>query len=611
MFVFVLLASWGASSSAPATLELIDQSGGAACLDGSQPGFWLQRGDATRLYVHMEGSWCATLEDCEHRAHVVPQTLPSSVDLGALATPWGGWYFSSDPALNPPMASWTKVLVQACDGTSWSGSNATTTRTGDGVDLHFRGAQNLGGLIAALQARHALNGASEIVVGGGAAGSPATARHVERFREALARSGSGAAVRALGAAAAAVPSTKRPQGRADGPSEWLFTQSNASASVARECLDAHSPDEKWTCLLSLYDEPLACASGTYRNRTRCAPCPPGHFCPARTLDGASGRWVATTVPHPCPAGTHRATDGAVDVAGCTPCAGSNGGVLCAAGSVTPRACPAGSLCPRVDAPPRPCDAGSFCPAGSSRAQPCPPGRVCPAGAAVPSICPLGSFCAGASAAPTLCPAGTRGVVGSGSLRVDADSACAPCPAGTLGSDPTRRECARCPAGAHCAEGDAVATMCPAGHFCPEGSVAASACPVGTRTKLRGATRERDCTPCAAGSFQDAQGQSRCRACPATASSAAGAATCACRGAGRAFIHARGICPCAAGYEASVAASSTLDGLSDCAPVARGARCPPGQVRYHATMRCVNETDCSGAFFSQFDCMTEYSTFLIL
>ena len=40
---------------------------------------------------------------------------------------WGAWYLSNDTAINPMMASWTKVLVNYCDGASWAGFNATPT----------------------------------------------------------------------------------------------------------------------------------------------------------------------------------------------------------------------------------------------------------------------------------------------------------------------------------------------------------------------------------------------------------------------------------------------------------------------------------------------------
>lgn len=506
-----IVAYTGAMAAiAPAALELIGQGGGAACLDGSAPGYWVQPGAADRFYVHMEGgSWCTSADDCARRS-VGPmgssRGLPATVDLGALATPFGGWYFSDSPDVNPSMASWTKVLVQACDGTSWSGSNETTTRAGS-VDLHFRGAQNLAGLIEALQAGHALNAAREVVVGGGAGGGLAMERHVERIRAALARSGCAASVRALsGGAAAAEEDAQRATG-----AEWLFTQSNASASLAHECLDAHSAPTKWKCLLSMYDSPLACAAGSFRNGTACAPCPPGHFCPAHTLERTTGRWVATTAPHACPAGTHRAADGAAGAADCVPCSAGEG-FFCAAGAATPAACPPGSFCPSAASAPRACPAGAFCPAGARDPVPCPAGRLCVAGVAVPALCPLGSFCPPGSAVAVQCPLGTRGVAGVvGSGRTDAASACAPCPAGTsAGDDAAARACPLCPAGSHCAGGSASAALCPPGHFCPPGAVAPSACPPGTRGARAGATSAAGCEPCPVGAFQDAAGQAACR-----------------------------------------------------------------------------------------------------
>ena len=85
--------------------------------------------------------WCTSLENCASRAKSQTGSskgIGSETDLEGMVTAWGGWYLSNDTAINPMMASWTKVMVQYCDGGSWSGNNASITSHGT-QQLHFRG----------------------------------------------------------------------------------------------------------------------------------------------------------------------------------------------------------------------------------------------------------------------------------------------------------------------------------------------------------------------------------------------------------------------------------------------------------------------------------------
>ena len=53
---------------------------------------------------------------------------------------WGNWYLNPDPATNPIMSNWTKVMVLYCDGASWTGSNDTVTHH-NAKKLYFKGPQ--------------------------------------------------------------------------------------------------------------------------------------------------------------------------------------------------------------------------------------------------------------------------------------------------------------------------------------------------------------------------------------------------------------------------------------------------------------------------------------
>jgi hypothetical protein len=147
------------------------------------------------------------------------------------------------------MASWTKVMVQYCDGGSWSGNNQSTTTFG-GQQLHFRGRKNFEGLMKALLNNHGFGNATDIVVSGGSAGALATYLQADT------------------AAAMVAPTTKvvampdagffldNDASRASGwvnSMKWVFEQQNASAGLSPRCLARYNQQgEGWKCFLPQY-----------------------------------------------------------------------------------------------------------------------------------------------------------------------------------------------------------------------------------------------------------------------------------------------------------------------------------------------------------------------
>lgn len=126
---------------------------GAQCLDGSAAGYYVERGSARGVFLHLQGGgWCTSLEDCASR---VKTALGSSATYGngrdsILNSYDGGAHglFSNATNVNPQFYNLTKVYVRYCDGGSYSGDTMATSP--DGSPLHFRGRRILDAVLDAL-----------------------------------------------------------------------------------------------------------------------------------------------------------------------------------------------------------------------------------------------------------------------------------------------------------------------------------------------------------------------------------------------------------------------------------------------------------------------------
>ncbi|XP_037416307.1 pectin acetylesterase 5-like isoform X3 [Triticum dicoccoides] len=113
----------GAAPLEPVEVSLVAgaQEKGAVCLDGTPPGYHLQRGSGDgsgSWLVHLEGGgWCSTLKDCSGRRMSV---LGSSKFMKPLQFAGHG-IFDSDEIYNPDFYNWNKVYVRYCDGASFAG----------------------------------------------------------------------------------------------------------------------------------------------------------------------------------------------------------------------------------------------------------------------------------------------------------------------------------------------------------------------------------------------------------------------------------------------------------------------------------------------------------
>ncbi len=317
----------------------------------------------------------------------------------------------------------------------------------------------------------------------------------------------------------------------------------------------------------------ACTSavaGTYTtlgSGTATGDCKAGHYCP-------TGSWSSISVP--CPAGTYRATTGAIAPADCLSC---TAGYYCQEATAIPVLCPQGYYCPLGSKLPTKCAIGfygaSFGLIASGDCTSCPAGTYCslPGLPAPEGLCDAGYYCvlAAATSTPTdgttgnICPAGGYCETGS---RVSQS-----CPPGRYNPNTGGRDleaCIQCPPGYYCS-GEAKATTtgpCAAGYYCPTGSYMNNMKPAepGYYTLDTQSTE----TPCAEGYYNPYYAQSACIKCPAGF---------LCKGTANAgtFVNCPtgNYCP-----EGSVLATTCLKGtynpnyngksVSDCWP------CPPGK-----------------------------------
>ncbi|KAM0856914.1 hypothetical protein ACQ4PT_048821 [Festuca glaucescens] len=151
---------------------------GAVCLDGTPPGYHLQRGSGSgsrSWLIHLEGgAWCSTVERCsDHR-----MTVLGSSDFMKPMQFAGSGILDSDQHLNPDFYNWNKVYVRYCDGASFSGD--AKGRAQDGSIIHFRGLRIYEAVIDELMEKGLVN-ATQALLMGCSAGGLATLLHCDNF----------------------------------------------------------------------------------------------------------------------------------------------------------------------------------------------------------------------------------------------------------------------------------------------------------------------------------------------------------------------------------------------------------------------------------------------
>ena len=199
------------------TKEMVVDIEGAVCLDGTPAAYYIRQpslpssggASSKQWYLHFEGGgWCVDLASCLVRSSgllgsskTYPEVMVPYQDRGYFNTSVA--YFSTDPKVNPMMYNWRSVFIRYCDGTSFTGMKSEPTpvqlpaNQGGVVNasaaaantstklLYFRGGVILKAVIAQLIARHQLDAATDVVVGGASAGGLSAYLHADKFTAAL------------------------------------------------------------------------------------------------------------------------------------------------------------------------------------------------------------------------------------------------------------------------------------------------------------------------------------------------------------------------------------------------------------------------------------------
>uniref|UniRef100_A0A3Q7IPF7 Pectin acetylesterase n=1 Tax=Solanum lycopersicum TaxID=4081 RepID=A0A3Q7IPF7_SOLLC len=157
------------------------QQKSAFCLDGSLPGYHLQKGfgsGSDKWVLHIEGGgWCNSVETCSFRQTT---KLGSSRFMEHEVQFFG--ILSSDPSQNPDFFDWNKVKIRYCDGGSFSGHPDSEFK--NGTEFFFRG-QVIWEAVMDELLSIGLSYAKKALLSGCSAGGLATLIHCDDFREIL------------------------------------------------------------------------------------------------------------------------------------------------------------------------------------------------------------------------------------------------------------------------------------------------------------------------------------------------------------------------------------------------------------------------------------------
>ena len=263
-------------------------------------------------------------------------------------------------------------------------------------------------------------------------------------------------------------------------------------------------------------EPILCPPGTHRNQSGgesvddCSPCTGGYYCPPRLCSVTNETmqvYVNTSSILDVQVNTSNVVDITVNASGlafdsstceCTPevtvdshihgipCSAS---YYCPVGSAFELLCPGGYRCGSQATEPTPCDEGHHCPPGSEVQVRCEYPFYCPALSDIPSLCPNGSIARNSSM-----------------LRISPEDSCVTCEPGYYSDDGL--ECYLCPEGYYCQDPGVhpFNFPCTVGHYCPAGSFSPTPCPEGYYNSQDRSTNISDCIPCPRSTYSRQRGK---------------------------------------------------------------------------------------------------------
>ncbi|XP_019427884.1 PREDICTED: pectin acetylesterase 6-like isoform X2 [Lupinus angustifolius] len=150
-------------------------STGAVCLDGTLPGYHLDRGfgsGANSWLVHLEGGgWCNTIRNCVYRKasrHGSSKYMESQIPFMGI--------LSNKAEENPDFFNWNRIKLRYCDGASFSGDSHD-----ESAQLQFRGQKIWLAAMEELMSKGMQN-AEQALLSGCSAGGLASIIHCDEFR---------------------------------------------------------------------------------------------------------------------------------------------------------------------------------------------------------------------------------------------------------------------------------------------------------------------------------------------------------------------------------------------------------------------------------------------
>ncbi|CAF2113547.1 unnamed protein product [Brassica napus] len=165
-------------SMVPLTLIHGADSKGAVCLDGTLPGYHLDRGfgsSANSWLIHLEGGgWCNNRSSCVFRK----TTRRGSSKFMEKALNFTG-ILSNKPQENPDFFNWNRIKLRYCDGASFSGDSQD-----EDSQIFYRGKRIWQAAMEEFMSL-GMQKAEQALLSGCSAGGLASILHCDDFRERL------------------------------------------------------------------------------------------------------------------------------------------------------------------------------------------------------------------------------------------------------------------------------------------------------------------------------------------------------------------------------------------------------------------------------------------
>ena len=220
---------------------------GAVCLDGSAPGYYINKTSVNRWIIHLEGGgWCYNESDCYH--HIFTWRGSSAYWKQTLRL---RGFLNNDPDVNPAFANYSAVFVPYCDGASFSGNRDDPITVKD-KKIYFRGHRILNAVLSALIQNEQIDQAEAIILTGCSAGGLATYLHLDYVQSMF----PDIKVHGLADAGYFIDAANiHWQMYIREQYQHIFVMQNCSGGVNSDCIRSKKGSERWQCFMAQYTYP--------------------------------------------------------------------------------------------------------------------------------------------------------------------------------------------------------------------------------------------------------------------------------------------------------------------------------------------------------------------